>query len=80
MFYVMSNRTVSGRMIQIDVNTYPALLSVIEDRTVRAKLAHLGSSVDTLLDPLNTVLVRLIHEVQRAEIYTKNRNVNIYNP
>lgn len=48
--------------------TYPALLSIIEDRTVRAELAHLGCSVDTLLDPLDPVLVRLVHEVQRAEV------------
>ena len=50
------------------MNTYPALLSVIEDRTVRAKLAHLGSSVDTLLDPLNAVLVRLVHERERRDV------------
>ena len=51
-------------MIQIDVNTYPALLSVVHDSSVRAELAHLSSSANTLLDPFDTILVGFINQLE----------------
>ena len=66
----MSHKTVSEKKVDnIEWITYPALLSVIEDRTVRAELAHLRRRADTLLDPSRAVLVGLIDEFQGLEVY-----------
>ena len=51
------------------VSTYPALLRVILNGTVRAELAHLRRRADTLLDPSRAVLVGLIDKLQRLQVY-----------
>lgn len=50
--------------------TYPAFLSVVLDGAVGAELAHLGGGADALFDPLDAVLVGLVHEGQSLQVYT----------
>ena len=52
-------------------DAYPVLLGVVLDGAVGAELAHLRGGTDALLDPSRAVLVRLVDERQRLDVYTR---------
>ena len=46
----------------------PILLRVVQNGPVRAKLAHLGTGADALLQPPALVQVRLIDQLERVDV------------
>lgn len=46
----------------------PILVRIVQNSPVRAKLAHLGASVDALFQPTALVQVRLVDQLERVDV------------
>ena len=68
LFQIRVLNTASSSLEELDALDVPALLRVVVNGTVRAELAHLRGRADALLDPLDAVLVRLVHERERRNV------------